>query len=79
MTNHLKSFLTCLLMSTILSISAQKKAAIKGEEVTYTANGTTLKGYVAYNENQQGKRPAIIVVPEWWGLSDDGWQFDGRW
>ena len=70
MTTYLKSFLTCLLMSTVLSISAQNKAAIKGEEVTYTSNGTTLKGYVAYNENQQGKRPAIIVVPEWWGNND---------
>ncbi len=70
MTNFLKSFLTCLLVSSIFSIAAQNKSAIKGEEVTYNSNGTTLKGYVAYNENQKGKRPAIIVVPEWWGNND---------
>jgi dienelactone hydrolase len=71
MKKYLKSFLTFLFMGTILSASAQETASIKGEEVTYTsADGTTLKGYVAYNENQKGKRPAIIVVPEWWGNND---------
>lgn len=57
-------------MSSVLSISAQNNLSIKGEEVTYTSGGTTLKGYVAYNANQKGKRPAIIVVPEWWGNND---------
>lgn len=71
LTKYFKSFLTCLLMSTVLSAVAQESANIKGEEVTYTsADGTTLKGYVAYNENQKGKRPAIIVVPEWWGNNE---------
>ena len=58
-------------MSIISSATAQETAVIKGEEVTYSsADGTTLKGYVAYNEKQKGKRPAIIVVPEWWGNND---------
>jgi dienelactone hydrolase len=57
-------------MSSALSVAAQKKASVKGQEVTYTSGGTTLHGYVAYNENQKGKRPAIIVVPEWWGNND---------
>jgi len=70
-TKYFKSFLTCLLMSIISSATAQETAVIKGEEVTYSsADGTTLKGYVAYNEKQKGKRPAIIVVPEWWGNND---------
>jgi dienelactone hydrolase len=47
-----------------------KKDKIVGEDVTYSSEGITLKGYVAYNADQKGKRPAIVVVPEWWGNND---------
>jgi dienelactone hydrolase len=44
---------------------------IKGEEINYTAaDGTVLKGYIAYNAASHKKRPAILVVPEWWGLTE---------
>jgi dienelactone hydrolase len=43
---------------------------IKEEAVEYTSNGTKLKGYIAYDESKQGKRPIVLVVPEWWGLTD---------
>ncbi len=43
---------------------------LKEEVVTYTADGINYKGYVAYDESKTGKRPAILVVPEWWGLND---------
>ena len=42
---------------------------IKEETVSYMANGVTYKGFIAYDENVKGKRPAILVVPEWWGLN----------
>jgi dienelactone hydrolase len=51
------------------SVIAQK-ASIKGEEVTYTVDGTTMKSFVAYDEKQSGKRPAILVIPEWWGNNE---------
>lgn len=43
---------------------------VKGEEVTYSTDSTTMKGYLAYDENQKGKRPAVLVVHEWWGHND---------
>jgi dienelactone hydrolase len=43
---------------------------IKEENITYTAGGVTLNGFVAYDENVGGKRPAVLVVHEWWGLND---------
>lgn len=52
------------------STTAATTASIKEEPVTYSANGTTLKGYVAYDEKKAGKRPVVLVVPEWWGLTD---------
>jgi dienelactone hydrolase len=43
---------------------------IKGKEVEYKAQGTVLKGYIAYDEDIKGKRPGVLVVHEWWGLND---------
>ena len=47
-----------------------KAPLLKEEDVTYTRNGVTMKGYVVYDANKEGKRPAVLVVPEWWGLVD---------
>lgn len=59
-----------LTLTTFTFMNAQKKAGIKGEEVTYTSSdGTILKGYVAFDANQKGKRPSIVVIPEWWGCN----------
>lgn len=64
-------FLSTLIM--LISISGQSRTpavSIKEEAVTYTDNGITLKGVVAYDSNIKGKRPAIIIIPEWWGMND---------
>lgn len=60
-----------LLGSSLTFLNAQNTTKmIKEETVTYIADGTLLRGYVAYDQNQKGKRPAIVVVHEWWGLND---------
>ena len=41
---------------------------IKSEQLTYTANGTTLNGYLAYDDATDGERPGVMVIHEWWGL-----------
>jgi dienelactone hydrolase len=68
----LKSLLICIAMASTFSAAESKGPAvsIKEEAVTYSDHGVTLKGMVAYDSNLKGKRPAIIVVPEWWGLND---------
>jgi dienelactone hydrolase len=43
------------------------RAAVKGEPVDYKADGVTLKGYLAYDDEVEGKRPGVLVVHEWWG------------
>ena len=45
-------------------------AAVQGKEVTYSANGTSLKGYIAYDDAVKGKRPGILVIHEWWGHNE---------
>jgi dienelactone hydrolase len=49
---------------------AQAQAKIVGKTVEYTAQGVTLKGYLAYDSSIKGKRPGVLVVHEWWGLND---------
>jgi len=43
---------------------------IVGKRVDYIAQGAAMKGYLAYDESITGKRPGVLVVPEWWGLND---------
>ena len=49
-----------------------KEPMLKEETVTYTGDGTTMNGFVVYDEAIEGIRPAVLVVPEWWGLNDYG-------
>lgn len=43
---------------------------IKEEKVTYSIDNKTFNGVIVYDENMTGKRPAVLVVHEWWGLTD---------
>jgi len=55
----------------VSAVNAQNsKNTMQEEYVTYTANGVSLKGFVAYDDSKKGKRPAVLVVHEWWGLTD---------
>jgi dienelactone hydrolase len=64
--------LICLVILPISSFahSGSPAPAIREENVTYLADGVLLKGFVAYDESIKGKRPAILIVHEWWGLND---------
>ena len=59
------AFLTLALASFVVA-----RGDVIGKTVEYTAGGVTLKGYLAYDNSIKGKRPAVIVVHEWWGLTD---------
>ncbi len=63
------AFMLVAVVFFVLSGSAQKQGVVT-KAVTYKAAGTTLKGYLAYEGSTDQKRPAVLVVPEWWGLND---------
>ena len=46
------------------------RAEIKTEVVEYREGTTTLEGFVAYDASLTGKRPVIVVVHQWMGLTD---------
>ena len=50
--------------------STASNKSIKEEAANFTIDGKNYLGFAYYDENIKGKRPGIIVVPEWWGLND---------
>jgi len=56
-----------LLLILFHDCSKSKGEKIYTEELVYESDGETLKGFLAYDETIEGKRPGILVVHEWWG------------
>jgi dienelactone hydrolase len=52
-----------------LSIAGPALAEIKETPVTYSDGETTMKGFVVYDTAKKGKRPGIVIVHEWWGVT----------
>src|SRR5436190_23876136 len=50
--------------------SEVKEPKLKEENISYKMDTLTVDGYIVYDENIEGKRPAVLVVHEWWGLND---------
>ena len=44
--------------------------AIVGEDIAYEVDGISMNGYLAYDRNQTGQRPGVLIVHEWWGHND---------
>jgi dienelactone hydrolase len=51
-------------------LSVNQPAAIKEENITYPGDTVVMNGFVAYDSNDTKKKPAIIIIHEWWGLND---------
>ena len=62
----MKSLATLLL----LILATMTQAAIKTQTVEYKQGDITLEGFVAYDDANTGKRPGILVVHQWKGLTD---------
>jgi dienelactone hydrolase len=52
-----------------VAMIATANAEVKEEAITYSDGATTLKGFVVYDDAIKGKRPGIIMVHEWWGIT----------
>lgn len=56
--------------SPFTSTDSSKASKIHEENSSFTIDGKTYLCTIAYDENVKGKRPGILVIPEWWGLND---------
>jgi dienelactone hydrolase len=65
------SLVSTLTFSSMVLFSAPKVGpSFKEVNITYKVDGVTLNGYIVYDQNKTGKRPAVLVVPEWWGMNE---------
>jgi dienelactone hydrolase len=73
-TKYLRNgLLICFIMIAISSFTKPNpmEPVIKEMTVNYQRTGNIiLRGFIAYDDNIKVKRPAILVVHEWWGLND---------
>jgi len=60
-----------ILMGAVCAIAmvASAKAAVREEPVTYSDGEATMKGFLVYDDASQAKRPGIVMVHEWWGIT----------
>jgi dienelactone hydrolase len=58
-----------LLTLFMIGFAAPAFAALKHKTVEYTVNGKTFQGYLVWDDAVTGKRPGIVVYPEWWGIN----------
>src|SRR5664279_5303918 len=61
-----------LLIPTLLALGAGLTAQgqIHTEVVEYKQGDAVLEGYQAYDTSKKGKRPAVLIVHQWKGLTD---------
>ena len=52
-----------------LLIGTATQSAVQEEPVTYKDGDTAMKGFVVYDDARKGRRPGVIVVHEWWGIT----------
>jgi dienelactone hydrolase len=52
-----------------LSFTSAAHAVIQEEAVTYKDGDTVMKGFIVYDDAIKARRPGIIVVHEWWGIT----------
>ncbi len=64
----MKTILGGILMAALMATGAQ--AAIRAEKVVYRQGDAELAGFLAYDDAVKGRRPGVLVAPEWWGVND---------
>jgi len=48
-------------------LSCSEKFDVRGVQSEYSSDETIFRGYLAYDRNQQGKGPGVLIFHEWWG------------
>jgi len=63
-------FAALLLGASCTSTGHEPAHDVQGRDVVYASQDTELHGYLAYDAEQEGPRPGVLVVHEWWGHNE---------
>src|SRR5690349_21003742 len=44
--------------------------SVRLDNIDIPADSTTMKCVVAYNENDSAAKPIVLILPEWWGVTE---------
>jgi dienelactone hydrolase len=58
----------CFFLLVALVVGAQAKLVTKS--VNYEQGDVKLVGFLAYDDSAKSPRPGVLVIPEWWGVTD---------
>ncbi len=67
MQSPIGSFMAVLICS---AFAATACGNIRTQVIEYRDGPTVLEGFVAYDDATEELRPAVLIAPEWWGLTD---------
>ncbi len=65
-----KTLTSAVIALALTAFNSNAFAEIQSQTINYTSGDTTMKGYIAYDDAITEKRPAVLVVHEWWGHND---------
>lgn len=58
------------LLAMTLGFTSAARAEIRTQDIEYRDGPDVLRGFLAYDDATDAKRPAVLVAPEWWGLDN---------
>jgi dienelactone hydrolase len=57
-------------VAALLGAATIVRADIRTQQVEYHDGDTVCEGFLAYDDANENLRPAVLIFPEWWGLTD---------
>ena len=60
----------CLLAVSLFALAATAQAKPVAEPVSWEHGGTTFDGYLVYDADEDDRRPGLLMVPNWMGVTD---------
>jgi dienelactone hydrolase len=63
-----RSIIVVVVVGLLMATAAE--GAVQTRTVEYRHGDVTLEGYFAWDDAVQGRRPAVLVVHEWYGVND---------